>query len=78
MQLPNKITTYEESIISKFLPVLRIIEKNDSHILSLYYAVKSEVDGVDNFLMVLDCLYALGKINFNDEGRMVCYVGDVD
>lgn len=76
MRLPNKITTFNESVLSKFPLVLRLVENNDMPVLELYNSVKAEIEDIDTFLEVLDCLYALGKIDFNKQERTICYVGN--
>lgn len=76
MRLPNKITTFNESVLSKFPLVLRLVENNDIPVLELYNSVKAEIEDIDTFLEVLDCLYALGKIDFNEQERTICYVGN--
>jgi hypothetical protein len=77
MRLPNKITTFNESVLPKFPHILRIVESGNVSVIELYNSVKSITDDVENFLEVLDCLYALGKIDFNEEERTICYVGNV-
>jgi len=78
MRLPNKITTFNESVLSKFPLILRLVENNNIPVLELYNSVKAEIEDVDTFLEVLDCLYALGKIDFNEQERIICYVGNAD
>ena len=78
MRLPNKITTFNESVLSKFPLILRVVEKGNVPVLELYNTVRSETEDVDTFLEVLDCLYALGKIDFNEQERTICYVGNAD
>jgi len=78
MRLPNKITTFNESVLSKFPLILRLVENNNIPVLELYNSVKAEIEDVDTFLEVLDCLYALGKIDFNEQERTICYVGNAD
>ncbi len=78
MRLPNKITTFNESVLSKFPPILRIVENSNIPVLELYNAVRSETEDVETFLEVLDCLYALGKIDFNEQERTICYVGNAN
>jgi hypothetical protein len=77
MRLPNKITTFNESVLSKLAPVLRVLENGDIPIMALYERVRAEVEDVDVFLTTLDCLYALGKISLNEEERTISYVSDV-
>lgn len=78
MRLPNKITTFNESVLSKFPLIMRLVENNNIPVLELYNSVKAEIEDVDTFLEVLDCLYALGKIDFNEQERTICYVGNAD
>ena len=78
MRLPNKITTFNESVLSKFPLILRVVEKGNVPVLELYNTVRSETEDVETFLEVLDCLYALGKIDFNEQERTICYVGNAD
>lgn len=78
MQLPNKITTFSESVLSKFPAVLRAVENGDMPVLQLYKSLKTETEDVETFLEVLDCLYALGKIDFNEQERTICYVSKTD
>lgn len=77
VRLPNKITTYDESNLSKFAPILRILEGCDISIPDLYKTVKTETEDVKNFLDVIDCFYALGKIDYNESERKICYVSNV-
>ena len=76
MLLPNKITTYNESIVSQFVPILRLLEGGDLPVLTLYEKVRAEIEDVDTFLTTLDCLYALGKIDLKEE-RTISYVSEV-
>jgi hypothetical protein len=78
MQLPNKITTFNESVLSKFPAILRFVEKGNVPVLELYNAVHAETEDVETFLEVLDCLYALGKIDFIEQERTICYVGNAN
>lgn len=69
MKLPNKVITYNESIISKFPLVLNLLKTNNCSISDLYGKVKNNIEGVDEFLDILDSLFALGRIDFNEETR---------
>ncbi|MFC5532237.1 ABC-three component system middle component 7 [Cohnella yongneupensis] len=72
MKFPNKLYSYNESIISKFPIILNAIENHsDSTILDLYSSVSSKFQNTSEFLDALDCLYALGKIEYSfDPGRV--------
>ncbi len=62
MKFPNKVISYKESTISKFPYVLKQLEDSDLTAAELYKKVKSKVEDVREFLDILDCLYALNKI----------------
>lgn len=74
MRLPNKLYSYEESILSKFPIVLRTLQKADHSVSDLYFAVKADVSDAGEFIEILDCLYALGAIEFDDEKEVLRYV----
>lgn len=74
MLFPDKLFTYRESVISKFPVVLDIVKKQPIAIKDLYVAVNSEVSGTSEFMDVLDCLYALGKIELDKEEEVLRYV----
>lgn len=65
MIFPNKLYTYEESVISKFPIVLSSIQDSPKTMRSIYNETKTAFSGVAEFYEVLDCLYALNKITIN-------------
>ena len=68
MKFPSKVTPYKESIIAKFPVVLTILEKEDMTPSKLYTKVKnSKIKDIREFMEVLDCLYALNKIELQEE-----------
>lgn len=74
MKLPNKVIRYNESIVSKFAPILNILESSSMSASELYSLVKNKVEDVSDFLNALDCLFALGKVNYNSTERRLHYV----
>jgi len=75
MHFPSKNTSFNDSIIAKFPTVLNALEQEDMTTSALYYAVKDTTEDVGEFIEILDCLYALGKIELNAETRFLHYVG---
>lgn len=73
MKFPTKVTPYKESIIAKFPVVLGKLEKKDMSPSELYKSIKSRVTAIGEFMDILDCLYALKKIELN--GEVIHYVG---
>ncbi len=74
MRLPNKVITYKESTIAKFPVVLSCLREEDLSPTSLYKKVKSKVDDIGEYIDILDCLYALGKIELIDHMGVLHYV----
>lgn len=62
MKFPSKVTPYKESIIAYFPVVLAQLEKKDMTPSVLYGKVKNKVGDIREFAEILDCLYALNKI----------------
>ena len=74
MLFPDKLFTYKESVISKFPAVLDVIRIQPITIKDLYVAVNTEVTGTSEFMDVLDCLYALGRITLDKDKEVLQYV----
>ncbi len=62
MRLPNKITPYNASSLSKFPLVLAHLELNDLTPGKLYEKTKKDFNGIGEFYETLDSLYALGAV----------------
>ena len=73
MLLPNKIISYNESILSKFPIVLNVLKDNAYLIIDLYEQLKTSLD-IECFIEVLDCLFAFGKIEIDYVARSIHYV----
>ena len=74
MKMPSKVTPYKESVIAKFPVILEILEKQDLSTKELYVKVrKSKVKDITEFVEVLECLYAMNKIELRKE--VLHYVG---
>lgn len=74
MLFPDKLFTYRESVLSKFPVVLDVIKTHPIKVKDLYMAVNKDVSGTAEFMDVLDCLYALGKINYDTQEEVLRYV----
>lgn len=67
MKLPNKIYSYSESILSKFIPIIEILEISDETVFSLYQKSKKHFNNVQDYIDTLDCLYALNRIVLSEK-----------
>ncbi len=75
MRLPNKVTSYSNSIIARFPDILESLEQRDMSPKELFELSTSGKKDMGDFLSALDCLFALGKIELIEEGRVLHYVG---
>lgn len=73
MLLPNKLFTYSESAISKF-PIILTALSAPLSVSELYNLVSDQMTGISEYLDILDCLFALGKIRFDRETGVLHYV----
>lgn len=74
MKMPNKVTPYKESSIAKFPVVLALLEKKDMTPSELLSKVKkNKIKNIDEFVEIIDCLYAMNKIEIN--GEVLHYAG---
>lgn len=74
MRLPSKITSYSESVISKFPPILSVLQNADTGVLALYEATIKHFSDIEEFLDTLDCLFALQRIRYDAEREVLYYV----
>ena len=74
MKILSKVTPYKESIIAKFPVILTILEKEDLSPSELYEKVrKTKIKDITEFVEILECLYAMNKIELREEA--LHYVG---
>lgn len=74
MRLPNKVTSYSNSVVSRFPDILDALKQQDMSPKELLELTTSSKKDMGDFLSVLDCLFALGQIELLDEGRVLHYV----
>ena len=74
MKFPSKVTSYQESIMSKFSVVLSYLEKENIKPSLLYKKIRTKVSDPGEFVEILDCLFALGKIEMVGEEKELHYV----
>lgn len=74
MRLPSKITSYSESVISKFPAVLSVLQDADTGVLALYAATTKHFSSIEEFMDTLDCLFALQRSRYDAEREVLCYV----
>ncbi len=74
MQLPNKLFSYDESLLPNLVIVLRHLQDKPMSVSALYKQVRTLIPEVHDFIEVLDSLYALRKIDYDDKQGDIYYV----
>ena len=74
MITPNKVITLRESAIGRTPIILREMASQDN-LAGLYDKVCKDFESIDQFLLALDVLYILRKIEVDMSTGMVTYAG---
>jgi len=74
MRLPSKVTPFMDSTLSIFPLLLNEIKKENITPMVLFGKVKNKVNGISSFLIALDCLFALNKIELIEKTGVISYV----
>ena len=74
MKMPSKVISYRESSISRYARVLIRLREREYEPMELYKDMNNVFDGIDDYMDVLDGLYALRAIEFNDHRGTISYV----
>ncbi|WP_342471835.1 ABC-three component system middle component 7 [Metasolibacillus sp. FSL H7-0170] len=74
MRLPNKVIPYTNSVIALFPDILEALAQQDMSPKELFEITTFGKKDLADFLSALNCLFALGKIELIEEGRMLRYV----
>lgn len=73
MPFPNKFTSFDKSILAKITNL--IIEEVDSIALSELMKLRlNKFEDISEFMLALDILYVLGKVNLDEEKGVINYV----
>ena len=74
MLLPSKVTSFNESIFPNALIILRFLSDSDKSISELRQACRDQIPDTSDFFVLLDFLFAVGKIELNTETEELHYV----
>ena len=66
MIVPNKFTSLDQSLIAK-LPMLLAGLETDRSVLELYESNQHGFEDVGEFLIALDALYVLGRVELDSD-----------
>lgn len=62
MIVPNKAVSYSNSLLSKFPLVLKALSAGPVSVDVLYAQLHASLGSVKNYMLILDSLFLLGKI----------------
>ncbi len=74
MIIPNKVTSYKESIISKLPIILEKLVEKETNIQNLYFEVEKDFSDINEYILVLDVLFVLDSIELDEGKRSIRYV----
>lgn len=74
MPLPDKLFSYNQSILSRMPVILEYLEKENMNVKDLYSKTKSSFESISEFQETLDAIFALGKIKLT-KSEVLEYVG---
>ncbi|MDR0681238.1 MAG: hypothetical protein LBG15_05240 [Dysgonamonadaceae bacterium] len=61
--------------MAKFALLLKEIKVQDISAIELFEKVKPKIGGIADYLEILDCLFALRKIELSEKMEVLHYVG---
>jgi len=70
---PNKVITLRDSALGKVTAILSAQPRPDN-LTALYNGLSKNFESIDQFLIALDILFILGKIQVNLSTQVVTYV----
>lgn len=74
MIFPSKLINFNESTLFKSSKIIKVLEIKSLSVLNLYEKTKKNFSDLDEFIVALDLLYVLGKIELDEEWGVLNYV----
>ena len=74
MLLPSKVTSFNESLFPNAIVILKVLSKADKSVYELRQACCIAIPDTSDFFVLLDFLFAVGKIELNLETKVLHYV----
>ena len=74
MIVPNKVVSFNESIIGKMPIILECLLKKDMTIKELFFTTQDSFEEIDEFIYSLDVLFLLDAIKVDFDKGVVTYV----
>ncbi|WP_017756039.1 ABC-three component system middle component 7 [Calidifontibacillus oryziterrae] len=74
MIIPNKITPFKESIISKIPYVLNVLQQQNENPVDLWEKVQSHFEDINEFILTLDVAFVLSALEYLEDSEELIYV----
>ena len=74
MILPNKLIPFEKSVLYKTICILEALKVNNIPVSDLFMQVQDYFEDVTEFIIGLDVLFALEKIVYDENQKVIKYV----
>ncbi len=72
LKLPNKIISYQESVLPKISIILtKLRENGTSSPVDMYNANKKYFSNIADYIETLDCCFVLGVVKLNKNGELI-------
>ncbi len=68
MRFPNKVNRYKSTVIYLMVVIINALDAEMKPV-DLFIKLSKKLDAKD-FYEALSCLYALGKVEFNEKGEL--------
>lgn len=73
MRLPDKVTSFNESILSKISPTLELLSRKNMTLTELYSERQKLYGSIEEFIDTLDVLFALHKIDYCENEGVISF-----
>lgn len=74
MIVPDKITTYKESIISKIPVIIEAIDACERNPVTLWEEIQNRFVDINEYILTIDVAFALGVIEYLKDKQVIKYV----
>lgn len=74
MKLPNKVTSYSESTLSRLTPILAALAMGNKTVVEVYKDTYVYFQSLEEYVDALDCLFAIGRIEYIEESGVLHFV----
>ena len=71
MIVPNKFVSFKQSVLSKLPKVMSSLDKSKISLHDLFKKCRKSFEDVSEFILALDVLFVLGKIEFDRQEEMI-------